>query len=110
MAEAIPSPIEGESKDLLETDRLKAVENLSNYQAEMKAWRDKKVKEKTFIVRDLVLLRSPCTESSSKLEAKWDRPYLIAEKTRPGSFCLSDLEGNMLSHSWNADNLRRFYI
>jgi hypothetical protein len=42
MAEAIPSPIEGESKDLLETDRLKAVENLSNYQAEMKAWRDKK--------------------------------------------------------------------
>jgi hypothetical protein len=45
---------------------MKAVENLQAYQNEMRAWRDKKVKEKTIEVGDLVLLLSPCTEASSK--------------------------------------------
>jgi hypothetical protein len=34
-------------------------------------------------------------------------PYLVAKKkTRPRS----DHDGNMLSHSWSADNLRCFYV
>jgi hypothetical protein len=59
-------PTEAESKHLLEPERMKAVENLQAYQNEMRAWRDKKVKEKTIEVGDLVLLLSPCTEASSK--------------------------------------------
>jgi hypothetical protein len=44
--EAIYSPTEAESKDLLEPERMKAVKNLQSYQKETKAWRDKKVKLK----------------------------------------------------------------
>jgi hypothetical protein len=58
----------------------------------------------------LVLLRSPHTETSVKLEPKWVQPFLVIEKTRPDSFCLADTEGKELQHSWNADKLRRFYI
>jgi hypothetical protein len=54
--EVVPSPTKEESKDLLESDRLKAVKNLHDYQVDMKVWRDKKVKEKVFDVGDLVLL------------------------------------------------------
>jgi len=108
--EASSCPTEAEAKDLLEPERLKAVENLEKYQLETKAWRDKKTKEKTLNEGDLVLLRSPRTENTGKLEPKWQGPYIIAEKTRPGSFRLTDAEGNTLPHSWNADNLRRFYI
>jgi hypothetical protein len=39
-AEVVPSPIEEESKDLLESDRLKAVKKLHAYQAKTKAWRE----------------------------------------------------------------------
>jgi hypothetical protein len=60
--------------------------------------------------RDLVLLRSPRTEASGKLEPKWIGPFVVTEKTRPRSFCLVDNEGRVLEHSWNTDNLRRFYI
>jgi hypothetical protein len=84
---------------------MKAMGILHAYQAEMKAWRDKKIKEKKLEVGDLVLLRSPHTESFSKLELKWVGPYLLTEKIRPGSFRLADIEGNKLSHSWNTDNL-----
>jgi hypothetical protein len=99
--EAIHNPTEAESKDLLQPECMKAIENLQSYQNEMRAWRDKKSKVKA---EDLVLLRSPRTEASKKLELKW------TEKIRPGSFRLADTKGRELEHSWNADNLYRFYV
>jgi hypothetical protein len=44
--EAIYSPTEAESKDLLEPECKKAVKNLQSYQKETKAWRDKRSKAK----------------------------------------------------------------
>jgi hypothetical protein len=84
---------------LLEPKCLKAVENLQSYQSETKAWRDKKVRQKQIEARDIVLLRSPCTEASRKLETKWIGPLLVTKKKRPGSFCLANTEGRVLEHS-----------
>jgi hypothetical protein len=95
---------------MLEPERMKAVKNLQSYQNETKAWRDKKVKLKHMEVGDLVLLRSPRTEASGKLEPKWTGPFVVVEKTRPRSFHLAENEGRVLKHSWNADNLRHFFI
>jgi hypothetical protein len=53
---AIHNPIKAESKDLLEPERMKEIENLKSYQNEMRAWRDKKVKLKSIKAGDLVLL------------------------------------------------------
>jgi hypothetical protein len=103
--EAIYNPTELESKDLLEPERMKAVENLQSYQNETKAWRDKKVKQKHIEAENLVLLQSPHTEASEKLEPKLIGPFLVIEKIRPGSFHLADTEGRVLEHSRNADNL-----
>jgi hypothetical protein len=94
---------------LVEIDRLEAVTNLQKYQDQTRSWRDAKVKKRDFDVGDLVLLRSPRIESSGKIESKWEGPYVIIEKTRPGAFCLIDPQGPKLEHSWNADNLCRFY-
>jgi hypothetical protein len=54
--EATYSPSEAESKDLLEPERMKEMENLQCYQNETRAWRDMKVKPKNIEARDLVLL------------------------------------------------------
>jgi hypothetical protein len=50
------NPTKAESKDLLELEHMKAVENLQSYQNETRAWRDKKVKQNHIEVGDLVLL------------------------------------------------------
>jgi hypothetical protein len=68
------------------------------------------VRKKEIKARDLVLLRSPRTEASRKLEPKWIGPFLVTEKTRLKSFRLANAEGRVLEHSWNTDNLRHFYI
>jgi hypothetical protein len=94
----------------LELERLKAVTNLQRYQDETRNWRDLKVKKREFDIGNLVLLWSPRTESSAKLESKWKGPYVIIEKTRPGAYHLMDPQGPKLEHSWNVDNLHRFYI
>jgi hypothetical protein len=48
---------------------------------------------------DLVLLRSPRTEATGKLEPKWTEPFVVIEKIRPGSFRLADSESKVLEHS-----------
>jgi hypothetical protein len=85
-AEDTYSPTEAESKDLLEPKCMKVVENPQSYQNKTRAWRDNKLKPKHIEAVDLVLLRSPCTEASGKLEPKWTRPFVVTEKTRLGSF------------------------
>jgi hypothetical protein len=82
-AEVTYNPIEVESKDLLEPEHMKAVDNLQSYQNETRAWRDKKVKQKHIEGGDLVLLRSPRTKASRKLEPKWTGPFVVTEKIRP---------------------------
>jgi hypothetical protein len=49
-------PSEAEEKDLLESDRLKAMANLQKYQEETRAWRDPNVKLWEFEVGNSILL------------------------------------------------------
>jgi hypothetical protein len=93
-----------EAKNLLESARLKTIDNLHNQQTEMKGWTDKKVKKKTFDIGDLVLLQSPHLKRSDKLQPKWDGSYVMAER----SDRLLDSEGSMLPLSSNEDNLHIF--
>jgi hypothetical protein len=57
--EAFYDPTKAKSKDLLESEHMKVVDNLQSYQNETRAWRDKKVKLKSIEVRDLVVTEPP---------------------------------------------------
>jgi hypothetical protein len=104
--EAVPS----DDKDLMELDILQASENLEKYQQETTKWRDKKIMKKGIAIGDWVLKRKPNAETSGKLQPKWEGPFLVIKSNRPGSYHLSDAEGNELQHPWNADSLKKYYI
>jgi hypothetical protein len=99
-----------EEKDLLESDILKAITNVQKYKEETGTWRDLKVKPREFNIGNLVLLRSPCTENTGKFKAKWTGPYVVTDMMRPDTYRLSNTQGRVLEHSWNAENLRCFYV
>jgi hypothetical protein len=67
-ADSTPYPSEAEDKDLLESDRLKAVTNLEKYHEETRAWRDPKVKLKQFEVKNLVLFLAPARRTQESLK------------------------------------------
>jgi hypothetical protein len=57
-----------------------------------------------------VLRRIAKPDTAEKLQVKWEGPFLVLASNRPGSYRLKDMEGNDIPRSWNADELRRYYI
>jgi hypothetical protein len=97
-------------KDVIEGIRLQAVENINKYQAETIKLRDRKVRLKKIEPGHLVLRRVANPETVGKLQLKWEGPFLVVSSSRPGSYRLKDMDGNDIPRSWNADELRRYYV
>ena len=43
-----------------------------------------------------------------KLSPPWEGPYTVAEVIRLGTYRLKDNNGNVLTNTWNIEQLRRF--
>jgi hypothetical protein len=98
------------AKDTIEGTILQAVENINKYQAETIKWRDRKVGLKNIKPGQLVLRRVANPDTVGKLQLKWEGPFLVVYSSRPGSYRLKDMDGNDIPRSWNADELRRYYV
>nr|ABA96689.1 prpol, putative [Oryza sativa Japonica Group] len=71
---------------------------------------NKKVRPTEIFPGQLVLRKKANQMVVGKLKSKWKGAYLVKHRSRTGSFQLATLEGEELSHSWNAASLRRFYV
>jgi hypothetical protein len=107
---AVPDVDEPTSKDLIDGDRVFALQALDKYQVQTKAWHDNAVIPREFNEGDLILARTTWTESWGKLEPKWDGPFIVKMKTSPSAYRLTTSSGEDLEHSWNIDNLRKFFV
>ena len=87
--------------------KLQAADNLDKYHAETKSWRDKKILRKDINPGDMVLIRQ--SDKQGKLQSPWYGPYIVARRVSTGVFTLVTEDGSESAHTWNADNLRRFY-
>ena len=97
-------------KDLLEEVRLQAVNNLHKYMASVERSYNRRVRPREFCPGDLVLRRHPNPLGVGKLQSKWQGPYIVSHSVRPGAYHLMELDGEPISHTWNADLLKRFYL
>jgi hypothetical protein len=68
------------------------------------------MKLKNIILGHLVLCRVPNPDTTGKLQTRGEGPYLVVASNRPGSYRLKDIQGNEVPISWNADELRRYYV
>jgi hypothetical protein len=98
------------TKDTIEGTRLQAVDHINKYQAKRITWRDHKVKLKNIKPGHLVLRRVANPDTVGKLQFKWEGPFLVVSSSRPGSYRLKDMDGNDISRSRKADELRRYYV
>jgi hypothetical protein len=98
------------AKDTIEGVKLQAVENINKYQAETIKWHDRKVRLKNIKPGHLVLRRVANPDTVGKLQLKWEGPFLVVSSSRPDSYRLKDIDGNDIPRSWNADELRRYYV
>jgi hypothetical protein len=80
---AVPDVDEPTSKDLIDRDRVLALQALNKYQAQTKAWCYNAVVPRDFNKGDLVLVWTTRTESWGKLEPKWEGPFIVKSKASP---------------------------
>jgi hypothetical protein len=98
------------TKDTIEGTGLQVVDHINKYQAKTIKLHDQKVKLKNIRSRHLVPRRVAKPDTVGKLQLKWEGPFLVISSSRPGSYRLKDLNGNDIPRSWNADELRRYYV
>jgi hypothetical protein len=92
-----------------EEQRLDTCVRTAKYLEGLRRYYNSNVKDRFFVVSDLVLRRKQKTEGLHKLASHWEGPYMVKEVTRPTSYRLCDLDGVDVPNSWHIDHLRRFY-
>jgi hypothetical protein len=92
-----------------EEQRLDTCARMTKYLEGLCRYYNHNVKDKFFMVGDLVLHRKHKTKGLHKLSSHWEGPYMVKAVTWPTSYRLCDLDGADIPNSWHINLLRCFY-
>ena len=97
-----------DSLDTLEEERDVAKARSAFYQQQARRYQSREVRAKTYNVGELVLCLSE--KKKTKIEPKWEGPFIIDQVLIGGAYRMRDASDNRLEpNPWNAARLRRFY-
>jgi hypothetical protein len=80
------------------------------YQEALKKYYNKSVVQREFNVGDLVLKKDIHTKDKHKFSTPWEGPFIIVDVAVPGAYVLAEVDDDMLPNTWNADQLRKYYV
>jgi transposase InsO family protein len=96
--------------NLLEERRNTTLSNVRKYQEAVKKYYNKSVVQRELNVGDLVLKKDIRTKDQHKFSTPWEGPFIIVDVAAPGAYVLAEVDGDMLPNTWNADQLRKYYV
>jgi hypothetical protein len=96
--------------NLLEERRNTALSNVRKYQEALKKYCNKRVVQRELNVGDLVLKKDIRTKDKHKFSTPWEWSFIIVDVVAPGAYVLAEVDGDMLPNTWNADQLRKYYV
>ena len=102
----------GESLDLVEERRERAMIHLAYYHQKLKRGYNANVKLRPLATGDLVLRRVVGAAKDltwGKLRPNWEGPFRITSVAGIGAYYLEDLDEKAVPRSWNVNNLKRYY-
>ena len=85
---------------------------MTSYKQRVIAHYNKKDRSRTFKVGTLVLkkvFKNTTKKWVKKLQAYWERPYVVSKTGKLGAYHLQTLDGASLLHPWNVSNLKQYY-
>ena len=95
--------------NLLEEAHKMSVIRSARYQQTLRRYHERKIRGRILEVGDLVLQRTQSMKEKHKLSPPWEGPYMVTEVIRPGTYRLKDDNGNVLTNTWNIEQLRHFF-
>ena len=95
--------------DSVEEARINVLTQSARYLQGVRRYHDRNVLQRSFNIRDLVLRRIQDETGLQKLNSRREGPFIVTKVTRPGSYRITDADGNEVPNSWNIEHLRKFY-
>lgn len=95
--------------DMLEEVCNTALVLSTRYQQGLRRYHDRRVREHSFVVGDLILPRATQSKKNGKLTPPWEGPFYISRVIWPGNYNISTMSGHEYDNGWNIQQLRRFY-
>ena len=95
--------------DLLKEARGTTIIGSAHYQQTLCRYHQRKITGRILEVGDLVLRRTQSTKEKHKHSPPWEGPYTVTEVIQLGAYRLKDDNGNVLTNTWNIEQLRRFF-
>ena len=95
--------------DLLEEAHEVTIIRSARYQQTLHRYHKRKIRGRILEVGDLVLQRTQSTKEKHKLSPPWEGSYTVTKVIRPGTYRLKDDNGNILTNTWNIEQLCRFF-
>jgi hypothetical protein len=80
------------------------------YQTALKKYYNKSVVQRELNIEDLVLKKDICTKDKHKFSTPWEGLFIIVDIAAPGAYVLAEIDDGMLPNTWNADQLRKYYV
>ena len=80
----------------------------TRYQQTLHKYHERKIRGRILEVGDLVLRRTQSMKEKHKLSPPWEGPYTMTEIIRPGTYRLEDNNENVLTNTWNIEQLCHF--
>ena len=95
--------------DSVEEVRINALTQSARYLQGVRRYHDCNVHQRSFNVGHFVLRSIQDETGLHKLNSRWEGPFIVSKVTRPGSYRITDADGNEVPNSWNIEHLRKFY-
>jgi hypothetical protein len=57
-----------------------------------------------------VLKKDIRTKDKHKFSTPWEGLFIIVDIAAPGAYVLAEIDDGMLPNTWNADQLRKYYV
>ena len=85
--------------DSVEEVRINALTQSARYLQGVKRYHDRNVQQRSFSIGDLVLRRIQDETGLHNLNSRWEGPFIVTKVTRPGSYRITDADGNEVPNS-----------
>jgi hypothetical protein len=96
--------------NLLEERCNTTLSNVRKYQAALKRYYDKSVVQRDLNVGDLVLKKDIHTKDKHKFSTHWEGQFIVVDIVAPRAYVLAEVDGDMLTNTWNVDQLHKYYV
>ena len=85
--------------DKVEEARINALTQSARYLQGVRRYHDRNVQQRSFNIGDLVLRRIQDERGLHKVNSRWEGPFIVTKVTWPGSYRITDADGNEVPNS-----------